>query len=46
VSNKFTNKEIAKFIKIVFEIIDNNKNVGKSKKVDLIRKEIERRVKR
>lgn len=45
-SSKFTDKEIEEFIKIVFEIIDNNKNESKNTKVSLIKKEVERRVKR
>ena len=44
-SNKFTEAEIEKFIKIVFEIIDNNRNESKNTKIDLIKKEVERRVK-
>jgi len=46
VSNSFTEKEIEEFIKIVFEIIDNNKNESKNTKISLIKKEVERRVKR
>jgi hypothetical protein len=38
--------EVQKFIKIVFDIIDNNKNESKNTKVDLIKKEVERKVKR
>jgi len=38
--------EVQEFIKIVFEIIDNNKNEGNSVKVNLIKKEVERKVKR
>jgi hypothetical protein len=45
-SNSFTEKEIEEFIKIVFEIIDNNKNESKNTKITLIKKEVERRVKR
>jgi len=45
-SSKFTDKEIEEFIKIVFEIIDNNKNESRSIKIDLIKKEVERKVKR
>lgn len=45
-SNSFTEKEIEEFIKIVFEIIDNNKNESKNTKISLIKKEVERRVKR
>jgi hypothetical protein len=44
-SNKFTEVEIEQFIKIVFEIIDNNRNESKNTKIDLIKKEVERRVK-
>jgi len=46
VSSEFTDKEIEEFIKIVFEIIDNNKNESKNTKITLIKKEVERRVKR
>jgi len=46
VSSKFTDKEIEEFIKIVFEIIDNNKNESKNTKIGLIKKEVERKVKR
>jgi len=45
-SNKFTETEIEQFIKIVFEIIDNNRNESKNTKIDLIKKEVERRVKK
>ncbi len=45
-SNKFSEEEIQQFIKIVFEIIDSNKNESKNTKVELIKKEVERRVKR
>lgn len=45
-SSKFTDKEIEEFIKIVFGIIDKNKNESKNTKIGLIKKEIERRVKR
>lgn len=45
-SSEFTDKEIEEFIKIVFEIIDNNKNESKNTKITLIKKEVERRVKR
>lgn len=45
-SSKFTDKEIEEFIKIVFEIIDNNKNESKNTKIGLIKKEVERKVKR
>lgn len=38
--------EVQKFIKIVFDIIDNNKNESKNTKVDLIKKEVEKKVKR
>jgi hypothetical protein len=44
--NKFTTEEIQEFIKIVFKIIDNNSNESKNTKIDLIKKEVERRVKR
>ncbi len=44
-SNKFTETEIEQFIKIVFEIIDTNRNESKNTKIDLIKKEVERRVK-
>ena len=45
-SSKFTDKEIEEFIKIVFHIIDNNKNESKNTKIGLIKKEVERKVKR
>jgi len=45
-SSKFTEEEIQEFIKIVFEIIDNNRNESKNTKVELIKKEVERRVRR
>ena len=45
-SSKFTEEEIQKFIKIVFEIIDNNINESTKTKVELIKKEVERRVRR
>jgi hypothetical protein len=45
-SDKFTETEIKEFIKIVFEIIDNNRNESKNTKIDLIKKEVERRVKK
>ncbi len=45
-SSKFTEEEIQQFIKIVFEIIDNNRNESKNTKVELIKKEVERRVRR
>jgi len=45
-SDKFTEIEIEQFIKIVFEIIDNNRNESKNTKIDLIKKEVERRVKK
>ncbi|MFC2073789.1 hypothetical protein ACFLR3_00915 [Campylobacterota bacterium] len=38
--------EVQKFIKTVFDIIDNNKNVSKNVKIDLIKKEVERKVRR
>lgn len=43
-SKKFTETEIEQFIKIVFEIIDNNRNESKNTKIDLIKKEVIRRV--
>jgi len=43
-SKKFTETEIEQFIKIVFEIIDNNRNESKNTKIDLIKKEVTRRV--
>lgn len=45
-TDKFTEEEIQEFIKIVFNIIDENKNESKPTQIDLIRKEVERRVKR
>ncbi len=45
-SSKFTEEEIQQFVKIVFEIIDNNRNESKNTKVELIKKEVERRVRR
>lgn len=45
-SSKFTEEEIQQFIKIVFEIIDNNSNESKNTKIELIKKEVERRVRR
>lgn len=45
-SSKFTEEEIQQFIKIVFEIIDNNRNESKNTKVELIKKEVERRIRR
>lgn len=45
-SEKFSKEEIQEFIKEVFKIIDNNSNESKNTKVDLIKKEVERRVKR
>lgn len=45
-SEKFSNKEIQEFIKEVFKTIDNNSNESKNTKIDLIKKEVERRVKR
>ena len=38
--------EVQKFIKIVFEIIDNNKNESNNTKANLIKKEVERKVRR
>lgn len=43
---KFTEEEIQEFIKSVFNIIDENKNESKNTQIDLIRKEVERRVRR
>lgn len=37
---------IHEFIKKVFEIIDENKNESKNVKIDLIKKEVERKVRR
>lgn len=45
-SEKFSKEEIQEFIKEVFKIIDNNSNESKNTKIDLIKKEVERRVKR
>lgn len=42
----YTKNEVQEFIKIVFDIIDNNKNESNSVKVNLIKKEVERKVKR
>lgn len=42
----YQKEDVQKFIKIVFEIIDNNKNESKKAQVDLIKKEVERKVKR
>ncbi len=39
-------EEVQQFIKIVFDIIDNNKNESKNTKADLIKKEVERKVRR
>jgi hypothetical protein len=43
---KFTEEKVQEFIKIVFEIINENKNESKNTQIDLIKKEVERRVKR
>lgn len=45
-SSKFSEEEIQQFIKIVFEIIDNHSNESKNTKIELIKKEVERRVRR
>ena len=37
---------VQEFIKKVFEIIDENKNQSKNVKIDLIKKEVERKVRR
>jgi hypothetical protein len=46
VTDKFTEEEIQQFIKNVFDIIDDNKNESKNQQIELIKKEVERRVKR
>lgn len=45
-TDKFTEEEIQQFIKNVFDIIDDNKNESKNQQIELIKKEVERRVKR
>jgi len=42
----YKKKDVQEFIKIVFEIIDNNKNESKKAQADLIKKEVERKVRR
>jgi len=42
----FTKEELEKFIREVFKIIENNPNESPSKKIELVKKEVERRVKR
>lgn len=42
----YKKEDVQEFIKIVFEIIDNNKNESKKAQADLIKKEVERKVRR
>lgn len=42
--NKFTSNEIEEFIKKVYDVVENNKNEPKTKIIELIKSEVERRV--